>query len=148
MDSVIRALAIYAALLVVTRLSGRRTLAQVSVFDFVLLLILAETASQGLLGDDSSITNSILVFVTLALTDVVLAYLKSFSPRLGVLIDGTQTVLISGGRLDEKALSRARVGIDEILESARASHGLARLDQIDCAVLEISGGISIIPKRP
>ena len=146
MDTVLRALAVYLALLIVTRAAGRRTLGQVTVFDFVLLLIIAETTDQALLGDDFSVLNSIIVIVTLVLADVALSYAKRASPRLGAVIDGTPTVLISAGRLDGKALARARVDVEDILASARELHGLRRLDQIDCAVLEVGGTISIIPK--
>jgi uncharacterized membrane protein YcaP (DUF421 family) len=147
MDSVLRALSVYLVLLVVTRLAGRRTLAQVTVFDFVLLLIIAETTDQALLGDDFSMTNAAVVIVTLALTDVTLSYVKEWLPGLGRVIDGTPTVLISGGAVDAHAMRRARVGLEEVLESARVHHGLKRLSQIDCAVLEVGGAISIIPQR-
>ena len=146
MDSVIRAVAVYLALLVVTRLSGRRTLAEVTAFDFVLLLIIAETTGQAVLGDDSSITNGVIVIVTLAAMDVGLSFVKAWSPRLALVIDGTPSVLISGGVVDWESLHRSRVGIDDILQAARDKHGLKGIDQIDCAVLEVGGGISIIPK--
>lgn len=146
MDSVLRALSVYAVLLVVTRLSGRRTLSQVTVFDFVLLLIIAETTDQALLGDDFSITNAAIVIITLSLTDILLSFVKEWSPRLSLALDGTATVLMSDGQIDHHALRRARVDLADILESARDRHGLKRLDQIDCAILEIGGAISIIPK--
>lgn len=147
MDSVFRGVAVYLVLLLVTRSAGRRTLAQVTVFDFVLLLIIAETTDQALLGDDFSVSNAAIVIVTLVLTDVALSYLKAWSPILGKMLDGVPTVLVSGGRIDAGALSRARVSLDDVMESAREKHGLKRLDQIDCAVLEVGGSISIIPRR-
>lgn len=146
MDSVFRAATVYLILLVVTRGAGRRTMAQVTVFDFVLLLIIAETTDQALLGDDFSVTNAAIVVVTLVMIDVALSYLKAWSARLGALLDGVPTVLVSQGRIDHEALSRSRVGLEDILESAREKQGLKRLDQIDCAVLEVGGGISVIPK--
>ena len=148
MDSVQRALAVDLALLIVTRSAGRRTLAQVTVFDFVLVLIIAETTGQALQADDYSLVNTLIVVVTLVLADVVLSYAKAWLPTVGALLDGPPTVLIAQGRIDAKALARSRVGLDEILESARDKQGLQRLDQIDCAVLEVGGGISIIPKSP
>ncbi|MBU9697792.1 DUF421 domain-containing protein [Rhodobacteraceae bacterium HSP-20] len=146
MDSVFRAVAVYLVLLVVTRLSGRRTMAEVTAFDFLLLLIIAETTDQALLGDDFSVTNGLIVIVTLAAVDVGLSYVKSWSPRLALVIDGAPSVLVSDGVVDWATLRRARVDIGDVLESARDKHGLKRLDQIDCAVLEVGGGISIIPK--
>lgn len=147
MDSVIRGVAIYVVLLVATRLSGRRTLAQMTPFDLVLLLIIAETTQQALLGDDFSITNAAILIVTLFATDVLLAFVKGRSNRAASILDGNPTVLISNGRIDEEAMGRARVGVGDLLEAARTQHGLKTLAQIDAAVLEVSGGISIIPKE-
>ncbi|KGJ02470.1 DUF421 domain-containing protein (plasmid) [Paracoccus versutus] len=147
MDSVIRGVAIYLALLVMTRLSGRRTLAQTTPFDFVLLLIIAETTQQALLGDDFSIVNAVVLMITLVTVDVILSFAKMRSTWLATWLDGTPTVLMSRGEVDRAALERSRMGINDILEAARVQHGLANLQQIDAAVLEISGAISIIPRK-
>jgi uncharacterized membrane protein YcaP (DUF421 family) len=146
MDSVIRGLSVYVILLVVTRLSGRRTLAQMTPFDFVLLLIVAETTQQALLGDDFSITNAVLLILTLFATDIALSYVKGRIPRAERWIDGAPTVLLAEGRLDERAMRRARIKAEDILAAAREQQGLERLDQIKFAVLENGGGISIMPK--
>lgn len=147
MNSVIGALFIYAVVLVMTRLSGRRTLAQVTVFDLVLVLLIAETGQQAMVGDDPSLTNSVVLMATLILTDVLLSLAKKRSPRLHRLIDGVPTVLVRNGRPDAEALRMARVSEEDILEAARSHHGLRRMDEVDFAVLESSGTISIIPVR-
>lgn len=147
MDSVIRGVTIYLILMVLTRLTGRRTMAQMTPFDFALLLIIAETTQQALLGDDFSLINAFLLIVTLFATDVALSLAKMRSRRLGLWLDGNPTVLISQGRIDHEALRRARVSLGDILEAGRITHGLARLDQIEAAVLEVSGAISIIPRE-
>lgn len=147
MDSVIRGVSIYIVLLIVTRLSGRRTMAQMTPFDVVLLLIIAETTQQALLGDDFSISNAVVLILTLFATDVLLAWLKGRSPRVAGLLDGNPTVLMSRGRIDHEAMERARVSIDDVLVSARTQHGLKTLAEIDAAVLEVSGNISIIPRE-
>ncbi|AEG56434.1 MULTISPECIES: DUF421 domain-containing protein [Sinorhizobium] len=146
MDSVVRGITIYFILLAALRLSGRRTVAQMTTFDFVLLLIIAETTQQALLGDDFSIVNATLLILTLFGVDIVLSYLKQWSPKIALFLDGTATVLIADGKVDERALRRARVNIEDILVAAREQQGLARLDQIKFAVLEADGGISIIPR--
>lgn len=147
MDSVVRGIAVYFVLLIATRLTGRRTMVQMTPFDVVLLLIIAETTQQALLGDDFSITNAAVLIVTLFATDVVLAWLKGHSPRAASLLDGNPTVLISNGVIDEDAMRKARVSIGDILEAAREQHGLKTLADIDAAVLEVSGAVSIIPKE-
>ncbi|WP_353643723.1 YetF domain-containing protein [Mesorhizobium sp. WSM2239] len=145
MESVLRGIAIYAILLVILRLSGRRTLAQMTAFDFVLLLIIAETTQQALLGDDFSIANAVLLILTLFVTDILLSYVKAWVPSAAKWIDGTPTVLISLGKPDQRAMQRARVALDDVLDAAREQHGLERLDQIKFAVLEVGGHLSIIP---
>lgn len=147
MDSVIRGISIYVVLLIVTRLSGRRTMAQMTPFDFVLLLIIAETTQQALLGDDFSISNAVVLMLTLFATDVLLAWMKGWSPRVESLLGGNPTVLISRGKIDNEAMLRARVSPDDVLEAAREQQGLKALSDIDAAVLEVSGAISIIPKE-
>lgn len=146
METILRGVAIYVILLVVIRLSGRRTLAEMTPFDFVLLLIVAETTQQALLGDDFSITNAALLIVTLFTLDIALSHIKARRRGIGLLIDGTPTILVSHGHLEERAMRRARVTRDDVLAAARIQQGLERLDQIKYAVLEISGEISIIPK--
>jgi uncharacterized membrane protein YcaP (DUF421 family) len=148
MESVLRGLSVYLVLMVILRLSGRRSLAQMTPFDFVLLLIIAETTQQALLGDDFSVVNSVILILTLCSADILLSYVKQYAPLLGRLIDGAPTVLISDGRLDARAQRGARVNLDDILLAARQQEGLERLDQIKSAVLEIGGNISIIPKDP
>jgi uncharacterized membrane protein YcaP (DUF421 family) len=148
MDSVLRGVAVYVILLVVLRLSGRRAMSDMSAFDFVLLLIVAETTQQALLGDDFSITNSAILIITLFTADVLLSLLKGWSPRVQRILDGSPTVLISRGEPDLRALRRARVSLDEVMEAARSKHGLARIDQIRFAILEARGTISIVPDGP
>ncbi|WP_108460552.1 DUF421 domain-containing protein [Devosia naphthalenivorans] len=147
METVIRGAVVFIVLLVIIRLSGRRTLAQMTAFDLVLVLIVAETTQQALLGDDFSIINAVILIITLFTLDILMSYLKEHSPRAEKLLDGVPTVLISLGKPDARALKRARVDIEDVLESARSKHGVERLDQIKFAVLEVGGDISIVPEQ-
>ena len=147
MESVIRGAAVYLVLLVIMRLSGRRTLAQMTPFDFVLLLIIAETTQQALLGDDFSITNAIVLIVTLIVIDIGLSYLKTASVTVGRLLDGTPTVLIRDGKLDRRALKRSRMEEEDIMIAARHTQGLEKMSDIKHAVLETDSGISIVPRK-
>lgn len=145
MESVLRGAAVYVFILLIVRLSGRRTLAQMTPFDLVLILIVAETTQQALLGDDFSITNSIILILTLFTIDIGLSYVKRHSPLIDKWLDGAPTLLVADGKPIEEALRRSRVGLNDVMESARKTHGLERLDQIKYAVLESAGDISIVP---
>jgi uncharacterized membrane protein YcaP (DUF421 family) len=147
MESVLRAAAVYVMLLIVFRIAGRRVLSDMTSFDFVLILIIGDSAQQALLGDDFSLVNAMLVIVTLLAIDVGISLWKQRSDSANRLIEGIPTVLVEHGRPLKQLMDKARVREDEILEAARRLQGLERMDQIKFAVLEISGGISIVPNE-
>lgn len=145
MDMIVRPLTIYAFMLVIVRLSGRRTLASMTAFDFVLLLLIGQATQHALLGPNYSITNALVVIAALIGTDMAMSELKQRSPRVEKVIEGVPIVLIEDGRPQEESMATARVDTDDILEAARRTQGLSQLDQIRYAILERTGGISIIP---
>ena len=147
MDAVLRAAAIYVALLVIFRISGKRTLSQVTTFDFVLLLIISEATQQALLGMDFSVTMAVLVILTLVALDRIADYLGWRFPRLGLVIDGAPVVLIERGRLLEDRMRQYQLDLEQVLQEARSSQGIRSADEIDYAILERSGAISVIPKK-
>jgi uncharacterized membrane protein YcaP (DUF421 family) len=145
MESVIRAAAVYLFLLLVFRLAGQRTLAQITTFDLVLLLIISEAIQQALIGNDNSMINAALVVLTLAGLNVSLSLLKQRSKTAEKVLEDVPLVLVAEGRPLKDRMDKVRVDEDDILEAARSHHGLERLDQIRFAVLERSGDISIVP---
>ena len=146
MDAVLRAAVIYFILLVLVRLTGKRSLGQMTTFDFVLLLIIAEATQQGLLGNDFSLTNAFLVVLTLVGIDTGLSLLERRSQTVDKLINGVPLVIVENGEPLEERMNKARVTADDILEMAREQQGVERMEQIKYAVLERSGGISVIPR--
>jgi uncharacterized membrane protein YcaP (DUF421 family) len=146
MEAPLRALSIYVFLLIVFRIAGKRTLADVTTFDFVLLLIVGEATQQGLIGDDFSVTEAMLLITTLVGIDVALSYIQSAFPRLDRMIESAPLVLLEEGSVLHERLRRSRVAESDIMEAGRRAHGLERMDQIKYAVLERDGAISIIPK--
>lgn len=147
MESVLRAAAIYLVLLVIFRIAGRRALSEITTFDFVMLLIIGEATQQALLGEDFSITNAALVIVSLIAIDVMLSLLERRSPKLARMINGEPIIIVEHGKVLRQRLYKSRVEEADILEAARHSQGLERIDQIKFAVLERNGSISIIPKE-
>ncbi|HEX5549961.1 MAG TPA: YetF domain-containing protein [Nitrospira sp.] len=146
MDAVVRGAAVYLMLLVIFRLAGRRTLAQMTSFDFILLLIISEATQNAMIGDDFSFTNGALVVLTLIGLDVLLSHVKRWSPAAEIWLDGRPTIIVEQGRPNYEIMNRARVDEKDVLAAARETQGLERMDQIKYAVLETSGGISIIPR--
>ncbi|WP_085582382.1 MULTISPECIES: DUF421 domain-containing protein [unclassified Pseudomonas] len=147
MDSVLRAAAMYVALMVLFKIAGRRSLAELTTFDFVLLMIIGEATQQALLGDDFSLTNAMLVIVTLIAIDVGFSLLKQRSARVSRLIDGEPTIIVEHGKLLHRRLRHARLVEADVMEAARSSQGIERIEQIKFAIIERNGKISVIPQE-
>lgn len=147
MEAVLRAVAVYVVLLLLFRVAGRRTLAEITTFDFVLLLIIGEAVQPALLGDDFSVTTALVVVTTLLFIDVMLSLLKARSARVEKMLDGVPTIIVENGRCLRDRMDKARVSQDDVMEAARRLQGIERLDQIKYAVLEVSGGITVIPQQ-
>ncbi|GLO16833.1 MULTISPECIES: DUF421 domain-containing protein [Pseudomonas] len=145
MDSILRAAGMYVALMLLFRVAGRRSLADLTTFDFVLLLIIGEATQQALLGDDFSFTNAMLVITTLIVLDVGLSLAKLNSKSLARFLDGHATLVVENGRFLHRRMRRARLTEDDILESARDSQGIEHIEQVKFAIVERNGKISIIP---
>ncbi|MBX3343167.1 MAG: DUF421 domain-containing protein [Nitrospira sp.] len=146
MDAILRGFIMYLFLLVLFRIAGRRTLGQMTNFDFVLLLIISEATQNAMIGNDFSVTNGILVILSLVGLDIGFSILKQRFPILNRHLDGLPLVLVDQGRPVQELMRKTRVDEEDILFSAREKHGLERMEQIKYAVLETNGGISIIPK--
>ena len=147
MDAVIRAVVVYVFLLVVLRLSGKRTLSQVTVFDFVLLLIISEATQQALIDDDDSMINAAILVTTLVGMNILMSVLKQRSKFIERLLEGLPLVVVADGKPLQDRMDKERVDVDDVLDAARETQGLERLEQIKLAVVERSGKISIIPKE-
>jgi uncharacterized membrane protein YcaP (DUF421 family) len=147
MDAIVSGLGIYLFLLVLFRITGTRSLAQITTFDAVLILIIAEAVQNGMVGADHSMTNAVLLVLTLLGLDVLLSVLSVRSTFLEKLINDVPTVLIDDGTPLQVRMKQVRVSEDDILENARSQFGIERLDQIKYAVLERNGSISVIPRR-
>ena len=146
MESVVRVIAMYIFLLLVFRIAGRRTLAQMTTFDFVLLLVVSEQTQQAMVVNDPSLTNAFLMILTLVGLDIALSLVKQRSPQIEKWLDGMSTIIVENGWPLKDRMEKARVDEYDILNAARHLQGLERMDQIKYAVLERSGGITIIPK--
>lgn len=147
MDTVIRAAVVYFVLMIVFRIGGKRSLAQITTFDMVLLLIISEAVQQALLDSDNSMTNAFLLVVTLVGIDIGLSLWKQRSKTVNKLLDDVPLVIVEDGRPLRDRMDRSRVDEDDVLAAAREQRGIERMDQIKYAVLERSGGITVVAKE-
>jgi uncharacterized membrane protein YcaP (DUF421 family) len=148
MDSAIKAVIIYLGLWFFVRLTGRRSLGQLTAFEFVLFLIIGGATQRALLGEDYSLTNAIIVIATLVGMDILLSLLERDVPLLRKVLTGMPMILVENGRPLPWRIRRARLTEDEIMAAARVRHGLEGMMQVKFAILEANGEISIIPQSP
>ncbi len=144
-DTVVRGIAIYLFLLLVFRLTGKRSLGQVTTFDFILLLIISETTQQALIGDNFSVTNAFLSILTLVVLDIGMSLLKQRVPTLDNWLEGVPLVVVEEGKSMKDRMKKVQVDEQDILSAARELQGLERMEQIKYAVLERNGAITIVP---
>jgi uncharacterized membrane protein YcaP (DUF421 family) len=145
MEIVLRAAAMYLLLLLIFRLSGKRTLSEADTFDFLMLLIISETTQQAMVRDDKSFTTALILIITLVFLTVGFSYLKQWFPIVSRIVDDEPLVVFADGKLLDKRCDKLRIDEADIMEAARENLGLERLEQIKFAVVERNGNISIIP---
>jgi uncharacterized membrane protein YcaP (DUF421 family) len=146
MDIVLRAAVVFAFLIVLTRVIGRRELSSLQPFDLILLIILGDAVQQGLTQDDYSLTGAFLAVGTIAVLQVLVSWVSYRFPRTRKVIEGTPIIVVQDGEPIENNLKRERLDLDDVAEAAR-QQGIARLDEVKWAVLETTGQISFIKKE-
>lgn len=146
MEAVLRSMGVYLLLLLLFRMTGKRSLAQITTFDLVLLLIIGEATQQALLGEDFSLTNAALVITTLLVLERTADFLSWRFPTFRRTTESQPVVLVDDGRILEDRLSRYHLAVDDVVTAAREQHGLRNLGDVQWAVLEVSGGISVVPR--
>ncbi len=147
MDSILRAAAVYFFLLLIFRVAGKRTLAEVTTFDAVLLLIFSEAIHQALIDGDQSMTNAILIVITLLGLDIAISLVTMRPSKMDKALNDVPLVIVQHGRPLEERMRKARVTPGDVLERGREVWGIRVMEQVDYAIVERTGSISIIPRQ-
>jgi len=146
MEAVVKAVIGYAFLILVVRIVGRRPGKQLAPFEFVLIFFIGGLALTAIVGDERSFTNAVLQVIAIALAHYAISWGRARSSRFARLVDGTPLILLERGSWRAETLSKMRIDDDDVMFAAR-DRGVAALSDIDCALLERNGDISIIPKE-
>lgn len=142
---VLRATAVYAVLMVLIRLSGKRTMGQFTPFDMLLIVLLGSAVQNSLLGEDTSLAGGLLLAVTLVTVNWCVAFVTSRSSRAERVVEGVPVVLARDGQLFRSVLRRELVSEDDFDEALR-QHGQMTLADVRIALLETNGSISVVPR--
>lgn len=141
----IRTIILYSFVLLIVRIMGKSELAELEPFQLVVTLMIAELAALPMEDTDVSLMNGITALVTLLLIQVLISYLALKSKRAREILCGKPSVIINKGKIDEKEMRKLRMNINDLLEQVRAKD-YPSLEEIEYAILETNGDLSIIPK--
>lgn len=146
-EKILRPVIVYIFLVVGLRLAGKRELAQLNPFDLVVLLTISNTVQNAIIGEDNSVTGGIIGASTLLIVNYVVVWFLSRHEKLDTFVEGPADVLIEGGQVKRDRLKKELITMSE-LEAAARKQGFMTLDDVERAVLEPSGTISFIGKKP
>lgn len=145
MDIALRAIFLYAFVVLLMRVMGRRELSSLSAVDLVLLIVLGDAIQQGLTQDDYSVTGAIIAISTIAALQVGISYLSFRSRRARRILEGEPIVIIQDGKLIERNLRRERLAEEDVAEEMR-SQQIGSVEDVQWGIVESNGGMSFIPK--
>jgi uncharacterized membrane protein YcaP (DUF421 family) len=140
---IISSVTVYLCIVIAIRLFGKKELAQLSVIDLVFILLISNAVQNAMVGPDSSLSGGLVAAGALFVTNYLFKFVLYRFPDFGKLIQGEPLLLIYRGRCNKKNMAAAKLSMDELTEAAR-EHGVARLEEVDLAMLEIDGNISIL----
>jgi uncharacterized membrane protein YcaP (DUF421 family) len=146
-EKILRPIVVYFFLVIGLRLAGKRELAQLNPFDLVVLLTLSNTVQNAIIGDDNSITGGIIGAATLLLVNYLVVRFLYRHEKLDRYVEGEPCLLIENGKIREEQLAKEVLTRQELLAVANRQ-GIGSLEEVERAVLEPSGTISFIAKKP
>ena len=146
MATILHAIAGYFILLFAIRVLKRRPGSQMTMYEFVLIFLLGGVIILSTVGNDRSVTNCTCAVIAVGFIHRSIAWAKSKSPRFGAIIDGTPVVIIEKGKWNDEATRETNLRPRDVAAAARGM-AVTRFEDIDYAILERNGHISVIKKE-
>lgn len=143
LDIALRTLVVFLCLVIGLRIFGKKELAQLSVTDLVLILLISNSVQNAMVGPDVSLLGGLVAAFTLLSVNFILKNVFYKSKKISELFQGDPLMLIYHGKPIVEHMAKARISIDE-LEAAVREHGVEEIKDVDLAVLEVDGNISIL----
>jgi len=144
-EFIVRGAVVYLVLLVMVRISGRRTVGQFTPFDLLVVMLLSEAVSNSLSGGDDSLSGGLIIAATLIALNTLVAVVSAYSRRMSVILDGTAVLIGRDGVFFDKVVRHCRITAEDLDQALRAA-GCTRAE-MQCAFLEADGEITIQKKK-
>lgn len=140
-----RTILMYAIVFIVLRLMGKREIGKLSVFDLVISVMIAELAVIEIEDPDNDLMHGIIPIIILLIVQLITAFISIKSRKLRLIFDGKPSVIIAKGQIYKDELLKQRYNLDDLMVQLR-EQGIASINDVDFAILETSGKLSVIPK--
>jgi uncharacterized membrane protein YcaP (DUF421 family) len=140
---IISTVAVYLFLIIAIRLFGKKELAQLSVFDLVFILLISNVVQNAMTGPDTTLSGGLTGAAALFIVNYILKFLEFRFPFFSKAIQGESVMLIFKGKVNRANLDKAKITMDELIEAIR-EHGVTTIEEVDLAVFEVDGNISVL----
>lgn len=140
-----RSLILYGIVVLVVRVMGKRQIGQLQPFELVIAIMLADLASAPVDDVGVPLIKGVVPIFALAFAQIIISFLSLKSERFRTLIGGSPSILIENGVLQQKKLEQLRINLNDLLEQLR-SQNIANIDDVEFAILETNGNLSVFPK--
>lgn len=144
-ELIVRGVVVYAFLLILLRITGKRQVGQLAPFDLVLLLVLSNAVQNSMNAGDNSLLGGLISAVTLIALNFAVGYLTFRSKKLEAIIEGRPQLIIHDGKIFEDVMARSQLTHHE-LNSALRQSGCAAPEHVQAAILENNGTITVVPR--
>lgn len=142
---IILTLTSFTVLFILSKIMGYRVISELSFFDYVISITIGSISAEMSTNIDIEWYKGVTAMVLYALLDVLLAFISQRNKKFREFFNGVPIILIENGKINEKNLKKAKLGLDEVISSAREK-GFFNISDVDCAVMENNGKISFSPK--
>ncbi len=148
--SIFRVFVLYLLVILVMRIMGKREIGQLQPYELAITLIISELVTLPMEDNAIPLLDGVMPVLTITLAQVTLSYLTTKSQWFQDFISGKYTIIIENGKMMQKNMTKQKYNITELLEQLRMN-GVTKIDDVEYAILETSGQLSVIlkaPKRP
>jgi uncharacterized membrane protein YcaP (DUF421 family) len=134
---------VYLFIVLSIRLFGKAEIAQLSVADLVFIMLLSNAVQNAMVGSDTSLAGGLVAATSLFVVNAIFKECVYHIPSFGRIMQGESLMLIYHGSVNDVNMRKARLTTNELLEAIR-EHGVAKISDVDLAVLEVDGNISVL----
>jgi len=143
LNIIISSASVYFFITIAIRIFGKKELAQLSVVDLVFILLISNAVQNAMVGSDSSLLGGLVAALTLFVINYLFKILLYRSKNLKELMEGEPVILVSNGKVQDKNLREEKITVNELLEVIR-EHGVMHISEVNLAILEVDGNISVL----